>query len=110
MTNKRLFVISSVGILIIGIIYLTQGKGGVEFGYAYGPLEITFDSFGEIKFKVSKGWKIPTELGTFSIGLIAEPDVHFGRENTLTICYDDQDHIYDLLGQNFDISFKHGYY
>lgn len=74
------------------------------------PLKISINSWGEINLTVEQEVKIPTPLGTASIGVIVDPAGRYNVESTLTIRVNDEDHFYDLHGEDFNIVFEAGYY
>jgi serine/threonine-protein kinase len=75
------------------------------------PLEVSVNSNGEISLSVKGEVSAPTPLGVFSIGVVVNPVEYFGVTNTLTIRVDcENEYYYDLHGNDFDLSFKPGYY
>lgn len=102
---------SFLPIIIPLLISACQGViGQASFQPAGTPLVITIDTQGKIEFSVETNVKYPTPLGTFSVGLVVDPAKYFQVENTLTVRVNDEDHIYDLHGQDFQIDFAPGYY
>jgi hypothetical protein len=98
---------------LTGVLVACEVVGGeVEYS-AYGVLDISVNTWGEVEFKVNPGLELPTPLGTFGAGVVVEPTNYFKDDdvvNTLTIRKDGQDTIYDLHGQDFDVTFEAGYY
>ena len=54
--------------------------------------------------------EIPTLLGTVSVGVIIDPLRYFEVDNILTVRLNNEDHYYDLHGEDFEIEFESGYY
>jgi hypothetical protein len=74
-------------------------------------MSISVNTKGDISFSIQGEVSYPTPLGTFAVGVILDPASHFGVANTLTVRVDgNQDTIYDLHGEDFDIVFNSGYY
>jgi hypothetical protein len=99
-----------ISLLIFLSLILTSCD--LAFGYRPPviPLSISIDTRGQVTFSVEQEVKLPTPIGTFSVGVIMDPAVYFGVQNTLTVRYNGEDHIYDLHGQDFTITFASGYY
>lgn len=100
-------------LILITIIIFSSGcslKGVIGYKPDGLPLKISVDSDGQINFQVEAGIEIPTPLGTFSIGAVADPNTQFNVPTTLTIRLDEQDHIYDLHGKDFVIDFESAFY
>jgi len=85
-------------------------RGVIGFQPPGLPLTISVDSDGQVSFQLEAGVEIPTPLGTFSVGVVADPNSRFGVPSTLTIRLDGQDHFYDLHGEDFVIEFESAYY
>lgn len=104
-------------IFLASLIPMLTACEGLNFTVkrAFGPLEVSVDTTGKILFTPKEGITVPTPLGDFEIGVVADPISFFQArgiqvKNTLTIRIDGQDKIYDLNGQDFDVSLESGYY
>lgn len=98
--------------LFVSFVTITLISCDLSFGYRPPgiPLSISIDTQGQVTFSVEKDVKLPTPIGTFSVGVILDPAEYFGIKNTLTIRYNNEDHMYNLHGQDFSIEFQKGYY
>lgn len=74
------------------------------------PLKVSVDTNRKISFEVEKEIDFPTSLGTFSVGVVLNPDEYFHKGNTLTVRLDCEDYFYDLSDKDFSIEFSSGYY
>jgi hypothetical protein len=96
---------------ITAVAFLVCACGPVAIQGAYKPpvlpLRIAVNTNGEITIESSAEFVTP--LGVFEVGLVTDPLTYFDIvQNTLTIHIDSQDCIYDLNGQDFDVSFDPG--
>lgn len=80
------------------------------------PVEITIDSRGELSLSTEGVADIPTPIGTFGIGVVADPTAYFDTperdiQTTLTVRENGKDTFYDLNGTKVNsINFEPGYY
>lgn len=74
------------------------------------PLKVSADTNGKISFDIEEEIDYPTPLGTFSVGVVFNPDDYFHTGNTLTVRLDCKDYFYDLSEKDFSIEFESGYY
>lgn len=88
-------------------------KGQIVFEPAVIPVTITASTDGTLSIQANGEWKVPTPLGTFAAGVSIDPAAMFGAqgvEHVLVVEIDGEQHVYDLHGQNVDVSFEDGYY
>ncbi len=85
-------------------------KGQAGFKPTGLPLKVTIDTNGEISFEVDPEVEYPTPIGTFSAGIVIDPISYFGKQTTLTVRLNGEDHFFDLHGNDFSITFDSGYY
>lgn len=107
----RLFLFSALTVILFLLIGC-GAAGRLEYEPPVIPLLVSIDTNGEIALTLTNpALELPTPLGTFRAAVEARfPTVIDDLESTLTIRFDNQDHIYDLHGRNFDIEFEPGYY
>jgi hypothetical protein len=99
-------------IFAFAILPLVLAACNLSFGYKPPaiPLSVSIDTQGTITFSVEQEVKLPTPIGTFSVGMVVDPAEYFGVNNTLTIRYNGEDNFYDLHGRDFDLRFESGHY
>lgn len=91
------------------LIACQQVGGQLTYHPPVVPLKISVNTWGEIDIEASG--EIVTPLGTFEVGVVAQPDQFFdGVENTLTILIDDEACYYGLSDQNFEVELEPGQY
>lgn len=110
--HKRWFTVVLHMLLAGSLVTACQAaSGSISISRPVGlPLRISLDTNGKISFSVEAGLNIPTPIGVIEIGAAIDPALLRGVQNTLTVRYDGQDHLYNLHGQEFEIQFEPGYY
>jgi hypothetical protein len=103
---KNVFFIS----LVLFLASCSSVAGEVAFQPYAIPLRVSINTWGEISFDVETELEIPTLLGTVSVGVIIDPLRYFEVDNILTVRLNNEDHYYDLHGEDFEIEFESGYY
>lgn len=105
-------IISWSNIFFVCALLLTACRGGtVSVGYQppFIPVKVSIDSNGHLS--VSWDGIFQTPLGTFSVGVAADPAQIFPNANgILTVRINGEDTIYDLDGKDVDIELDSGYY
>ena len=97
--------------LLCLLVGCSDPTGYVAFQPNGIPISISVNTTGEISFSIQREVTYPTPLGTFTVGVIVDPASYFGVSNALIIRVDGQeDRIYDLHGNDFNITFESGYY
>lgn len=101
---------SSTGVYLLILLILLTGCFEGEVGYQPPgvPLKVSVTSKGRVTFSTESSF--PTPLGTFSVGVVADPAKYFETEQTLTVRFNGKDHFYALDEGDFDIEFESGYY
>ena len=94
------------------ILTFTLASCDLSFGYKPPaiPLSVSIDTQGQVTFSVEQDVKLPTPIGTFSVGVVVDPAEYFGVKNTLTVRYNGEDRFYNLHGEDFEITFEGGCY
>lgn len=83
---------------------------GLFVSYSVGLLSVSLNDNGNVSFEVGHDFTLPSFLGTFRVGYHQDAARELNVPNVLIIRCNGQDRIFDLHGENLQVSFQPGYY
>ncbi len=110
-TRSRWVILASVLILIaLGCGACGSVEGQASYKPPLLPLRVSVNTDGKVTLSAEGKVKIPTLLGEFEVGIVANPLEYFQVSNILIVRLNGKDYFYDLHGEDFDVRFDPGYY
>ncbi|HML23627.1 MAG TPA: SH3 domain-containing protein [Aggregatilinea sp.] len=98
-------------IILVTLVMLFTGCQGAKVRVKYEVLfvTVTIDTSGQVSVSASTP-KFVTPIGSFSAGLVVDPNAYFKKDDLLIVRFNGVEKFYDLHGNDVSVSFESDYY